>query len=151
VSDQPSDSPAKKSVSDLADISMTVSKGMPHAQRLVITGALLATSIAFIIAMLTLPHLDQALTVALFAFVLGIPFLVMAFMYLQVASNADVMKAINNSAGEVWLAGIHTLSYVAMIVGFCAVLWHFGPLVLLTLLLGIAAAAMLGSAMQIFY
>jgi len=92
------------------------------------TGTLLASCVAAVLVMLVLPRLDTALWIALGAFALDIPFLVVTFI---VALQSPELQ-LGNSWNAGYSAGVETVlsySFIPVPVAFSAILWHFSPII----------------------
>ncbi len=109
----------------------------------IIIGAALGISIAFIVATLGAPHLDFLLSVALAAFVLAIPLLLMAYFFFMLLGNKAEMEG--TDASKVFRAArlLVRTSMIPVVVGFVAVLWHFGLIFVLVFFGSVALAFIL--------
>jgi hypothetical protein len=136
---QPLDSKSQERLAHMNEALNLGLNSMPNTGRRIMTGALLGTCLAFIVASLAVPHLDLPLEIALGLFVFDIPLLVVGFMLLLQDLPTELEG--DNTLKErviVGFSAVHTVSFFPVVVGFGFVLWHFGPVYLVLLVVGVA-------------
>lgn len=127
VADQPSQPEEKQKppsvVAQTFDIVRRTEPQTGRPRQLFSAGAL-GVCLLFIAGMLSLPRLDEALTIGLFAFVIAMPLLVVDHLtasYKADAEQRNLMLSAFVVAG--WLVG-DTLGPIAVYGGVVAVVWH---------------------------
>ena len=103
--------------------------------------------VVFIVALVSSPHLDRALHVALLAFVVAIPFLLEEVFWgslkLPLRFHGPRFETFMSRAASMasfWLSGI---GYAAAGAGFVAVVWHLWPLAAVVLVAGMIVVQIL--------
>jgi hypothetical protein len=92
--------------------------------RQIVLGGLLITCLVYLAALLAIPRLDRALSVALIAFVVAIPFLVFALVCASKAFGPRPGKLPTNAwRVTAWVVD-EGVGSVAVLVGFVAVIEH---------------------------
>jgi hypothetical protein len=99
--------------------------------------ALTGICIVFVVAMIAVPHLDAPLHIALIAFVVAIPFLSQEILMagVKVPFRVHYTRLIffpKSLSVASWL--MSSIGYVAVAVGFVAIVWHLWPLAALVLI-----------------
>lgn len=103
--------------------------------RQLLSAGALGVCLLFIASMLSLPRLDGALTIALYAFVIAMPLLVVDYFSASYKANAEPRNLLLSAlfvAG--WLVG-DALGPAAVYMGIVAVVWHLNSTAGVVLLL----------------
>jgi len=108
--------------------------------------ALTGICIVFVVAMIAVPHMDTPLHIALIAFVIAIPFLSLELITAGVKVPFRVHgtrfiffpKALSVAS---WL--MSSIGYLALVLGFVAIVWHLWPLAALVLIVAYPALTLI--------
>ena len=147
LSDAKSPEPAPGTPGLAETLRLSYSTVSPGTRR-VVSGVLLGVCVALIVAMLSVGSLDTALRVALAAFGLGIPFLLLG-LGLSLVDLESLESAARDSltslAASLRVAFIAVEGYgiLTLLIGIGAVLWHFGSRFMLVLLVRIIRSLLL--------
>jgi hypothetical protein len=102
--------------------------------RRLVAGALFGESSAFMLAMLSVPHFDAPLTIALVAFAIAMPCLAADFYVLSSppAAPHSPLGHIATQARDVTLWGVaETIGIIAALVGNITFVWHLSSIALI--------------------
>lgn len=109
--------------------------------RQVVLGSLLGICVVFLAALLATQHLDRALTVALIAFVVAIPFLGFALVSASEEIEPGPGALLVNTWRVTAWAVDEGLGSLAVLVGFVAVIWHLSGIAVIAFFVALVLAA----------
>lgn len=126
----------RKSAKTASEVIMS-SREVSGTPRQIVIGALLATSFAFLIALLNMPHLDSSLTVAALAFAAAILFLSLDFIIVSVEFKPGVHEFFVIVMKAVAFFVYEALGGLGVIVGIVAVFLHLSSATIVALVISV--------------
>jgi hypothetical protein len=108
--------------------------------RQIVIGAMLGTSLAFIIVLISVQNLDTPLTIASTVFIISIPFLVMDLIVASQDFKSNAETFMVNMLKFAAFRVCEFLGGISVIIGIGAVAWHFSGTTLIMLIAAVVIA-----------